>query len=62
MIRLMLNFTRCCALVLGVFGIIALVTGFITHTPHNIVIGVVMELLMIVCAQTDKINQKIKML
>ena len=54
----MLNFLRTCALVLGVFGLVALVTGFITHTSHNIVIGVVMELLMIVCVQTDKIDRQ----
>ena len=56
--KIMLNFLRTCALVLGVFGLVALVTGFITHTSHNIVIGVVMELLMIVCVQTDKIDRQ----
>ncbi len=54
----MLNFSRMAALVSGVFGIIALVTGFVTHTPHNIVIGVVFELLMIVCVQTDRIDRQ----
>lgn len=58
MIRLMLNFLRTCALVLGVFGLIALVVGFVTHTPHNIVIGVVMELLTIACVQTDRIDRQ----
>lgn len=58
MIRLMLNFLRTCALVLGVFGLIALVVGFVTHTSHNIVIGVVMELLTIACVQTDRIDRQ----
>lgn len=54
----MLNFLRTCALVLGVFGLIALIVGFTTRTSHNIVIGVVMELLMIACVQTDKIDRR----
>jgi len=56
--KIMLNFLRTCALVLGVFGLVALVTGFVTHTPHNIVIGIVMELLMIACVQTDRIDRQ----
>lgn len=56
--KIMLNFLRTCALVLGIFGIIALIAGFATHTSHNIVIGVVMELLMIACVQTDKIDRQ----
>ena len=56
--KIMLNFLRTCALVLGVFGLIALVVGFVTHTSHNIVIGVVMELLMIACVQTDRIDRQ----
>ena len=54
----MLNFLRTCALVLGVFGLVALVTGFVTRTSHNIVIGVVMELLMIACVQTDRTDRQ----
>ena len=56
--KIMLNFLRTCALVLGVFGLVALVTGIVTHTSHNIVIGVVMELLMIACVQTDRIDRQ----
>ena len=52
----MLNFNRVTALVMGILGLTGIVAGFVTKTPHNIVIGVVCVLLM--CVHTDRIKNE----
>ena len=54
----MLNFMRITALVAGIIGLAALVIGFYSGTTHNIVIGVVCVLLMLMCVHTDRIKNE----
>ena len=54
----MLNFNRTTALVMGILGLTGIVAGIATKTPHNIVIGVVCVLLMLMCVHTDRIKNE----
>ena len=54
----MLNFNRVTAIVMGILGLTGIVAGFVTKTTHNIVIGVVCVLLMLMCVHTDRIKNE----
>lgn len=54
----MLNFNRTTALVMGILGLTGIVAGIATKTPHNIVIGVVCVLLMLMCVHTERIKNE----
>lgn len=54
----MLNFNRVTAIVMGILGLTGIVAGIATRTTHNIVIGVVCVLLMLMCVHTDRIKNE----